>query len=125
MPKCSVLKVSHFADWQHGGDAEFKVKVDKGYIYQEINQIASLSWADEERWIGLADPDQKQKCPCSNYLIFDLNPEGQEELVLAFEILEDTHPVEISFRLFASPEFVSEYGIKTIIIPLSVAETIE
>lgn len=101
----------------YGYDAEFKVKVDKGYIYQEINQITSLSWANE-RWIGPADPKQRQEYPCSNHLIFDLNPEEQEELVVAFEILKDTQPTEISFRLFASPEFASKYGIETIIIPL-------
>lgn len=97
---------------------EFKVEVDKGYIYQEINQIANLSWADVKRWVGSADQEQRRAYPCSNHLVFDLNPEEQEELVVAFEILENTLPIEVSFRLFASPEFASEYGIETIIIPI-------
>ena len=100
---------------RHG---EFKVEVDKGYIYQEINQIANLSWADVKRWVGSADQEQRRAYPCSNHLVFDLNPEEQEELVVAFEILENTLPIEVSFRLFASPEFASEYGVETIIIPI-------
>ena len=102
----------------YSGHAEFKVKVDKGYIYQEINQIASLSWADEKRCIGSADPEQRLKYPGSNRLVFELNPEEQEELVVVFEIPENTVPIEVSFRLFAAPEFASEYGVETVIIPI-------
>lgn len=102
----------------YGRDGQFKVKVDKGYIYQEVNQITSLSWANE-RWIGQADFEQRRAYPYSNRLIFELNPEEDEELVVVFEILRDTKPTEITFRLFASPEFASQYGVETITIPLS------
>jgi len=89
----------------YGRDGEFKVQVDRGYIYQDIASIASLGFGSE-RWAGEATEEDKSQYPILNSSAFDLNPEEEDELVKAFEILEDTEPIEFTFRLLGRVEMV-------------------
>ncbi len=82
----------------YGGDGEFKVKVDRGYTYQDIDSIASLGFGSE-RYVGEATEKDREQHPTLASYVFELNPEEEAELVKAFEILQDTEPLEFTFRL--------------------------
>lgn len=89
----------------YGRDGEFKVKVDRGYTYQDIDSIASLGFGSE-RYIGEATEKDREQYPTLISYIFELNPEEEGELVKAFEILKDTEPIEFTFRLLGHVEKV-------------------
>lgn len=82
----------------YGRDGEFKAKVDRGYIYQDIASIASLGFGSE-RYVGEATEKDREQYPTLASYVFELNPEEEAELVKAFEILRDTEPLEFTFRL--------------------------
>lgn len=86
-------------------DGEFKVKVDRGYIYEDIS--ASLSYnPGGGRWVKSAEDYDRRKYPILVDYAFSLNPEESIELVKAFEILENTEPIEFQFRLLGNIEDV-------------------
>ena len=82
----------------YGRDGEFKVETDTGNIYQDIASIASLGFGSE-RWAGEASEGDKEKYPILANYAFELQPSEQTKLVKAFEIPEDTEPIEFTFRL--------------------------
>jgi len=87
-------------------DGGFKVKVDNGDIYEDIQQVESLGLANE-RYLGSATEEDQEKFVNLRSYVFKLEPGADGTMVKAFEVPEDTGPVEFSFQLDGEIEKVT------------------
>ena len=91
-----VKRKAPFLYLHHGN---FEVMVDRGYFYEDINQVTALSCGGQRR-VGPATDTDRAIYPTSDQYVAELNPKEQDGLVKIFEILEDTEPVQITFKGF-------------------------
>ena len=86
-------------------DGEFKVKVDRGYIYKDFAPTAAF-FPGSKNWAREATETDRSQYPTLVNYVYRLCPEEKIELVKAIEILKDTEPTEFTFRLLGQIDTV-------------------